>query len=104
MIVMTEKQIQRNQQHKLNLVMQRALSLEVAKPFCQNNGLSFNKLKEQRFDFIYGTAIFSQPSGVEPKGLTNDKETMPLPTLIIKNINGDIIFEQTEHTQKYLAQ
>ncbi|MGN0468922.1 MAG: hypothetical protein ACI4GY_09385 [Acutalibacteraceae bacterium] len=101
---MTEKQMQRNQEYKLNNVMQRALSLEVAKPFCKSNGLSFDKLKKQRFDFIYGTAIFSQPSGVEPKGLTNDKETMPLPTLIIKNIDGEIVFEQTEYTEQYLAQ
>lgn len=101
---MTEKQVQRNEQIRLNNIMQRALSLEVAKSFCQSNGLSFDKLKEQRFDFIYGTAIFSQPSGIEPKGLTNDRETMPLPTLIIKNIDGNIIFEKTEYTQKYLAQ
>ena len=95
---MTMERKRQKEQEKL----QRAVSLELAKSYCQNNGLSFEKLKGQEFYWIYGEAIFAQPSGVEPKGLTNDRETMPLPTLIIKLDNDELKIEQTEYTKKYL--
>lgn len=96
---MTMRQKQQKEQERL----QHAVSLELAKDYCQNNGLSFDKLKGQEFYWIYGEAIFAQPSGVKPEGLTNDRETMPLPTLIIKLDNNELKIEQTEHTKKYLS-
>lgn len=61
------------------------------------------KLSNQRFDLIYDIACFSQPSDVVPDGLTNDMETMPMPTLVIKRDGDDIVIEQTEYTKKYLT-
>lgn len=83
--------------------LQKALSFKIAKEYCEKNNLSVEKLRKQRFDLLYGNAFFSQPSDVIPNGLRNDMETMPTPTLIIKADNNDIIVEQTEYTQKYLA-
>ena len=82
--------------------LQRALALEVARPFCKQHGYSFEKLKEQRFFFNYGTAAFAQPTGIKPNGLLNDMKTMPLPTLIIKSDGENLTVETTEHTEKYL--
>ena len=83
--------------------LQRLMALRISESYCAEQGLSFDKLKNQMFDFFNGAAWFLQPSGVTPKGLTNDKETMPKPTLIIRNVNGNIVIEQTENTQKYLS-
>ncbi len=82
--------------------IQKMLAFEYAKKYCAEHNLSVDKLLKQRFEFIYGSAIFAQPSGVEPKGLTNDRDTMPLPTLIIKLDNDELKIEQTEYTKKYL--
>lgn len=51
--------------------------------------MSFDKLKSQRFDFMCDIACFSQPSDVVPFGLTNDRDTIPIPTLIIRERNDD---------------
>lgn len=87
-------------EHKL----QRAMALSLSKEYCEKNHLSFDKLKSQRFDFMYDIACFSQPSDVVPLGLTNDRDTMPIPTLIIRAGDDDgIVIERTEHTEKYLG-
>lgn len=91
------------QQKQSEYALQRLMALQISRQYCAEHKLSFDKLSTQRFDFFNGIACFSQPSNVEPLGLTNDKATMPMPTLIIKHINGDIVFEQTEHTKKYLS-
>ena len=96
---MTMKRTMQKEQEKL----QRAFALEYAKQYCADNELSWDKLKGQQFYSIYGEAFFAQPSDIEPKGLTNDMETMPKPTLIIKMSDEKLIIEQTEHTHKYLA-
>ena len=85
-------------------LFQKAMAMESAKAYCRANGLSWERLKEQRFDLMGLTAVFSQPSDVKPLGLTNDRETMPKPTLVIRYQDGTLVFEQTEHTTKYLAQ
>ena len=64
----------------------KLLALNVAKAYCKENGISFDKLRKQQFALIYESAIFAQPSDVVPKGLLNDIETQPKPTLIIENI------------------
>lgn len=95
---MNEKRIKK----KLDTEMVKILSLEVAKPYCDSHALSFEKLKNQRFALIYGSIYFSQPSDVIPDGLRNDMETMPKPTLVIKNENDCIVIEETEYTRQYL--
>ena len=83
-------------------ILQKTLALEYAKQYCAQRGLSNEKLKAQRLEFINGAAIFAQPSGVKPDGLLNDKETIPFPTLIIHLDGERLVVEQTEHTDKYL--
>lgn len=78
------------------------LALQVLEKYCTEHGLSYEKLKMQKFNVLGGILCFSQPGGIIPKGLTNDMETMPKPTLIIKNVNGSLEIEQTEYTEKYL--
>ena len=83
--------------------LQKALALEIAKSYCKDNGLSIDKLSKQRFNIIYSSAVFAQPTEVIPNGLLNDLATQPKPTLIIKNENGGLVIEQTEHTREYLS-
>lgn len=82
--------------------LQRAMAIECAKNYCQEQGLLWDRLKEQRFDLLGGIAVFSQPSDVESNGLVNDRDTMPKPTLVIRFENGQLVFEQTEHTREFL--
>ena len=96
---MTAKQEMQKEQEKL----QRAVALEIVKQYCVDNKLSWDKLQNQQFYWICGEAFFAQPSSIEPKGLLNDKETMPMPTLIIKMIGERLMIEQTEYTHKYLS-
>lgn len=84
--------------------LQRALATEFAKDYCRKNGLSVNKLAQQRFSIISGSAYFLQPSNVIPNGLMNDRETMPTPTLVIHLENGHLKVEPTEHTTQYLGE
>ena len=60
------------------------------------------KLKNQIFELSYDACGFLQPSDVVPEGLVNDRETMPKPTLIIKNVNGQLVIKSTEYTKIYL--
>lgn len=90
-------------QRKAETDFQRAMALNLSKQYCKENGLSYDKLQKQRFDFFDGVAWFSQPSDIVPLGLINDMETMPMPTLVLKRDGEKIIFEQTEHTKKYLS-
>ena len=91
------------QQRKSERDLQKKMALNLSKRYCQEHGLSFEKLKKQTFEFINGIAFFMQPSEVVPNGLLNDMETMPMPTLILKIADDDIVFEQTEYTKKYLS-
>jgi len=82
--------------------VEKAIALEAAKGYCTQHGYSMRKLAENRFHLIGGVAVFSVPSPVKPNGLMNDRETQPLPTLILRQENGKLTFETTEHTEKYL--
>ena len=65
--------------------------------------MTWERLATQRFDLLGAVAVFSQPSAVKAEGLTNDQETMPKPTLVIRFQDGHLVFEQTEHTREYLS-
>lgn len=82
--------------------LQRLLAIEYVKDYCIQNGLSLEKLKLQRFELSYNECGFFHPSDVTALGLTNDQETMPKATLIIKNENEELIICETEYTKKYL--
>jgi len=83
--------------------LQKALAFEIAKNYCRDNGLSIDKLTQQKFALIYSSAVFAQPSDVIPNGLLNDLDTQPKPTLIIKNDGNTLVIEQTEYTLQYLS-
>ena len=91
------------EKRKAELDLQRNMALTLSKQYCLEKGLSYEKLKNQSFNFSDGTAWFMQPNDTVPEGLTNDMATMPKPTLVIKSINGGIVFEQTEYTRQYLS-
>lgn len=82
--------------------LQRLLAIEYVKDYCIQKGLSLEKLKTQRFELSYSECGFFQPSDATVLGLTNDQETMPKATLIIKNEHGELIICETEYTKKYL--
>ena len=80
----------------------KIMAIELVRGYCLSNGISLKKLNDQQFEIIYSSAVFLQPSDVEPRGLVNDIETQPVPTLVISNKDGELTIEQTEHTKKYL--
>ena len=82
---------------------QWALAFEIARGYCERNGLSVDKLRRQRFELIYDQAIFAQPGEAKPNGLINDLETQPKATLIIQCSEDRISVQETEYTRKYLA-
>ncbi len=92
------------EQNTMEKALQKSMALEIVKKYCSENNLSFKKLLSQRFELVYGTAVFAQESNVKPMGLTNDKETMPKPTLILTSKDNNIVIEQTEYTKQYLSE
>ena len=88
------------QQESQNL--RKAMAVELAREYCKKHGYAPEKLQSQRYLELPSCVCFAQPSDVKQNGLMNDKETMPLPTLVLKLIDGKLTFEVTEHTDKYL--
>lgn len=81
----------------------KSQALALAEKYCRENGISYAKLKEQRFECLDNFGCFLQSSEIEPQGLKNDMATMPKITLIFKIENGKVSFEQTEYTEKYIG-
>ena len=98
----TERQRKQDEKRAAEQRLGRAMALKIAEAYCMEHGYSMEKVREQRFFLMYDEAIFAQPRGVEPDGLTNDMDTMPLPTLIITVDKGELVVRTTEHTDKYL--
>ena len=82
--------------------LHRAMAVELARDYCKNHGYNPLKLQTQRYFELPSCVCFAQPRGVAPDGLRNDIATQPLPTLVIRFADGRLIFETTEHTDKYL--
>lgn len=70
---------------KLTLRMHKSQALALAEKYCRENGISYAKLKEQRFECLDNFGCFLQSSEIEPQGLKNDMATMPKITLILKH-------------------
>jgi hypothetical protein len=97
-----ELKTQKTQQELADRAWQKAVAMQIATDYCEKHNLSKEKLQKQRFSLIYGSAFFMQDSDVPPMGLVNDMETMPKPTLIIKQEKGSIKVEETEFTHSAL--
>jgi len=88
---------------KLERDLQKALVLAFVTDHCIKNKLSLEKLQKERFYVSYNECMFAHPSEVKPSGLTNDKETMPYVTLIVRLEGGMLVIEETEYTKRYLS-
>jgi len=75
-------------------------ALEIAKRYCENNGLSPEKLEDQYTQFISDKLIFVSFPPEKPDGLKNDLETQGIPTLLV--CDGYSVVE-TEYTRLYLG-
>lgn len=94
--------MQKKSQWEMEVELERALAIEYVKSYCIEHNLSIEKLQMQRFALSANECCFAQPSGVEPIGLTNDRETMPKATLIIKFVDEQLKIEETEYTTPFL--
>lgn len=94
--------MQKKSQWKMEKELEMALAIEYVKNYCIEHDLSLEKLKAQRFALSANECCFAQPSDVEPEGLTNDRETMPKVTLIIKFEDEHLKIEETEYTAIFL--
>lgn len=92
----------KSNQRMMERELQKALAIECVKKFCVENNISIEKLKTQKFILVGNECAFAQPSDTEPRGLINDKETMPKVTLVIKYEDDQLKIEETEYTKVFL--
>jgi len=94
---------------EVDIEKRERIFMEAAERYCEANRLSVKKLREQRFGVGGGRggefALFAQPkTGVVAHGLTNDRETMPYPTLLVKcQREGSFSVEETQYTRRFLS-
>ena len=79
--------------------------LDALKEYCQNNGFSYEKAMEQvkSRGIGYGVLLHHDPNNPNAKKGLADNKPMPMVLRISKGPDGTYIFEQTEHTHKYLT-
>ena len=92
----------KDQCQKTALKMQKSQAMMLAEKYCRESGISYDKLKNQRFECLGNFGCFLQSSGIKTQGLKNDMATMPKITLILEMKDGKVSFKQTEHTSVYL--
>lgn len=90
-------------QRKMEKELQKALAIAFVTPFCLENNLSLKKLQSQKFVLSCNECAFAQPSDIKSNGLSNDMETLPKVTLIIRMEDGKLEIEETEYTKEFLA-
>lgn len=72
------------------------------KDYCVKNNLDFNKAK--KMPKCWGKDIVALQFIDKEKGKMGLLDDTPAPAVLwIKRINGELIFEQTEYTRKYLS-
>lgn len=75
---------------------------EQIRDYCENNKLNFNKL-EKMIKGCGSDDIIIQYHDPE-KGKNGLLDETPMPVVLwIKRIDGGLVFQQTEHTRKYLS-
>lgn len=76
---------------------------EDIKAFCQTNNYSYEKAKRLSKSWGKDFLILAYHDPEKGKMGLLDDTPMPAVLLIRKDLNGNLVFEQTEHTRKYLA-
>lgn len=71
--------------------------------YCSENGLSFEKAKKLSKSWGIDDLMLLHYDPEKGKMGLRDETPMPLALYIKKGVDGALIFEQTEHTRKYLA-
>lgn len=72
------------------------------KEYCDGNCLDFSKLKKMVKGCGAEDIIFQYHDPEKGKNGLLDETPMPV-VLWVKRINGKLVFEQTEHTKRYLV-
>ena len=76
---------------------------EEIRNYCAENGLDFSKLEKSPKSFNNDLIAFQHVDPEKGKrGLLD--ETPAAVTLWVRKIEGNLVFEQTQHTRRYLAQ
>ena len=76
---------------------------DVARRYCNENGLSVDALDKQILSIGDGEGVFSQMKDVFANCLVDDMNTLPDVTLIVKKVNGNYVVKETEYTRRYLT-
>ncbi len=71
--------------------------------FCEENNLSFDKAKELSQCWGKNDLILQYYDREKGKNGLLDETPMPVVLWIKRNENGDLSFEQTEYTNKYIG-
>lgn len=74
-----------------------------AREYCKKNGLDEKLLDSQSVYFINGKIIFAQPSMVKANGLRNDRDTQPIPTLVVEKKESNFCIQPTDYTVSVLG-
>lgn len=90
-------------QKKMERELQKALAIAYLINFCKENNLSLEKLQSQSFVLSGNECAFAQPSSTKQNGLSNDGDTMPMVTLIIKYEDEKLVIEETKYTKEFLG-
>ena len=72
------------------------------KQYCEDNGLSFEKAKSMAKSWGKNNVMLGHPDPEKGKMGLLDDTPMPVVLIVTKTEQG-LVFEQTEHTKKYLT-
>ncbi len=70
--------------------------------YCNTNGLDFEKLKQMSKCWGKNDIVFQYHDPEKGKMGLLDETPMPV-VLIVRQTQNELVFEQTEHTKKYLS-
>ncbi|MBQ3330812.1 MAG: hypothetical protein IJG87_06505 [Ruminococcus sp.] len=73
--------------------------LDFLREFCQKNGIPFEKADKQLCAIGEEALLCVEP---DKPDLAHDTETLMLPTLIIREKNGELVAVETEYTKEFL--
>ncbi len=77
-------------------------SMQIEK-YCKENGLDFEKAKKMPKSWGKDDLMILHYDPEKGKMGLLDETPMPLALYIKKQLDGTLVFEQTEHTRKYLS-